>query len=802
MRIRSRLRVITYRSDSVARHPAKTSAVLLSLVLVSAVSAAQEVAAPGPGPIAPALDVRAGSAATAMAEPPPRRGYADDVKAAKRASANFRPQPSSSAPPTQEQPAAAPASLLTDFDGIDFTNTIPPDGAIAAGSTSLVLSTNGSVTIRGKTGTLIASASFAAFFASVRQAGESAFDPRAIYDASAGRFFVSAGGKITNPGCTAGVNCVSHFFLAVSKTANPTTTGSADWFFYGFDATLNGAMATGNWADFPGLGVDQNVVVLTANMFSFSNDVFQYAKVRILNKATLISGSSVTWFDFFNLTDPVTGFPSFTLQPALTFGAPGAFFLLSRSRTAGSCDLIVWGIANALSSPTLTTLTATANRSNCTTPPNAVQLGGGTPLDSGDTRLNNAVYRNGSLWAAHSINMNFGTGDVAAIRWAQVDLSGWPTSVDIVQDGTLGADSVWFFYPAIMADAANNVAVAFTRSSATEFASADYAFRLAADLPGALPVNTVLKAGSANYQLLDSNGDNRWGDYSAIAVDPTDGSFWMLAEYAVASNRWGTWVGNFRPTSSVTLVAAVLPSSRSVLVGTPATAFGTIINAGSGMATACSLAPGTSVAATFAFQTTDPTTNQVTGTLNAPVDIPAGATQSFVFAFTPTAPIAPTDVPVVFDCANAAPAMSLSGINTLLLSASATPVPDIVALAATLNNDGVVNVPGVTGTGVFAVATVNVGTGGTVTASADMGAASPPVTIALCQTNPTTGQCISAIGPSVTTQIDANATPTFGIFVTGTGNVPFAPAVNRVFVRFRDNGGAARGSTSVAVRTQ
>jgi hypothetical protein len=796
------LRVITYRSDSVARHPAKTLTFFLSLVLMSAVSAAQEVAAPGPGPIAPALDARTGSAAATMAEPPPRRGYVDDVKAAKRASATFRPQPSSSAPPTQEPPAAAPASLLTDFDGIDFTNIIPPDGAVAAGPASLVLSTNGSLSIRGKTGTLIASASLAAFFASVRQAGESAFDPRAIYDAGAGRFFVSAGGKITNAGCTAGVNCVSHFFLAVSKTANPRTTGSADWFFYGFDATLNGSMATGNWADFPGLGVDQDVVVLTSNMFSFSNDVFQYAKVRILNKATLISGDSVTWFDFSNLTDPVTGFPSASLQPALTFGAPGVFFLISQSRTAGSCDLIAWGIANALSSPALSALTATASRSSCTTPPDALQPGGGIPLDSGDTRVINAVYRNGSLWTAQSINMNLGSGNVAAVRWAQVDLSGWPASADILQDGTLGADGVWFFYPAIMADAANNVAVAFTRSSATEFASADYAFRLSADLPGSLPVNAVLKAGSANYQLPDSNGENRWGDYSAIAVDPVDGSFWMLAEYAVASNRWGTWVGNFRPTSSVTLVAAVLPSSRSVLVGTPATAFGTIINAGSGTATACTLAPGTSVNATFAFQTTDPATNQVTGTLNTPVDIPAGATQSFVFAFTPTAPIAPTDMPVVFGCANATPAMSVPGVNTLLLSASATPVPDIVALAATLNNDGIVNLTGATGTGVFAVATANVGASGMVTASADTGAASPPVTIALCQTNPTTGQCISAIGPSVTTQINANATPTFGIFVTGTGSVPFAPAVNRVFVRFQDNAGATRGSTSVAVRTR
>ena len=58
--------------------------------------------------------------------------------------------------------------------------------------------------------------------------------------------------------------------------------------------------------------------------------------------------------------------------------------------------------------------------------------------------------------------------------------------------------------------------------------------------------------------------------------------------------------------------------------------------------------------------------------------------------------------------------------------------------------------------------------------------------ISLCQTDPATGQCISAIGPSVTTQINANATPTFGIFVQGNGNVPFDPAANRIFVRFKD----------------
>ena len=250
------------------------------------------------------------------------------------------------------------------------------------------------------------------------------------------------------------------------------------------------------------------------------------------------------------------------------------------------------------------------------------------------------------------------------------------------------------------------------------------------------------------------------------------------------------------------LVAAVLPSSRSVLVGTPATTFATIINAGSVTATSCGISRITSIPATFSYQTTNPATNQVIGSPNTPVAIAAGAAQTFVFALTPTGPISSTDVQLSFDCTNSNPAAINSGLNTLLLSASATPIPDIVALAATPTNDGIVNIPGTSGAGAFAVATVNVGASGSIIASADTGSASLPVNISLCQTNPATGQCISAIDSTVTTTINANATPTFGIFIQGNGNVTFDPAANRIFVRFKDSGGVTRGSTSVAVRTQ
>jgi hypothetical protein len=65
--------------------------------------------------------------------------------------------------------------------------------------------------------------------------------------------------------------------------------------------------------------------------------------------------------------------------------------------------------------------------------------------------------------------------------------------------------------------------------------------------------------------------------------------------------------------------------------------------------------------------------------------------------------------------------------------------------------------------------------------------------------------CINPPVPTtapVTTSIAGNATPTFAFFVASTGSVPFDPALNRIFVRFKDAGGVTRGSTSVAVRTQ
>jgi hypothetical protein len=250
------------------------------------------------------------------------------------------------------------------------------------------------------------------------------------------------------------------------------------------------------------------------------------------------------------------------------------------------------------------------------------------------------------------------------------------------------------------------------------------------------------------------------------------------------------------------LAAAVLPTSRSVAVGATATAFATIINAGSATATGCQIAPSTAIPATFVYQTTNPTTNAVTGTANTPVSIAAGGLQTFVIAFTPTAAFASTDVALNFTCTGLDPAPSLSGINTLLLTASFSATADIVALAATTTNNGVLSLPSANGAAAFAVATVNLGAADTITVSADTGPVSLPVSIAICQTNPATGVCLVTATPTVTATIAAGATPTFGIFVAGTNNIAPLYGANRMFVHFTNSQGNSVGATGVAVNTK
>jgi hypothetical protein len=305
----------------------------------------------------------------------------------------------------------------------------------------------------------------------------------------------------------------------------------------------------------------------------------------------------------------------------------------------------------------------------------------------------------------------------------------------------------------------------------------------------------------ANLASIASD-NNSGGGSNALITRPLNAGTYIILANSFFNGETGAYTLTTAFVASSPLVAAILPTSRSVQVGATATVFATLINSSSVPATGCGVAPITPIPAGFHFQTTSSATNQVTGGLDVPVDIPAGAAQSFLLSATPTSTLAPTDVQLSFDCTNTEPAPVNVGLNTLLLSGSTSAVADIVALAVTPTGDGIVNIAGSTGTGVFSVASVNVGAAASVIVSADLGGASLPLTLTLCETNPATGACTSVLASSVATVIAAGATPTFAVFATASGDVPFNPTANRIFVRFRDGGNAVRGATSVAVRTQ
>ncbi|WBQ10930.1 S8 family serine peptidase [Hyphomonadaceae bacterium ML37] len=255
------------------------------------------------------------------------------------------------------------------------------------------------------------------------------------------------------------------------------------------------------------------------------------------------------------------------------------------------------------------------------------------------------------------------------------------------------------------------------------------------------------------------------------------------------------------------LRAAVLPNARSIRIGDQATAFATIINPASAnhAGVDCLIAPPSGFPGLFTYRETNPSTNEPVGPNDPEVPIAPGAARSFVFAFDPGVTFNGEVFAPVFTCANIAPALTVEGVNTMVLTSAADEVPDLISVAATIGSQPGVSVLPAGGATAFAVSAINIGAPSTaVQVSPEATVNGLPVNLSICETNPDTGVCLSPRTASVTAPFDQNAIRTFSIRVEGQGQaIAFAPATNRIEVRFVDTGGSGVlvGGSSVAVRT-
>jgi hypothetical protein len=267
-----------------------------------------------------------------------------------------------------------------------------------------------------------------------------------------------------------------------------------------------------------------------------------------------------------------------------------------------------------------------------------------------------------------------------------------------------------------------------------------------------------------------------------------------------AANLVANWSGT-APAASI--AAAILPGSRSVEIGTPATVFAVMVNPGSSSLSGCQigLSGGAPSGLSLAYQTTN-SSNILIGAANSPTTIPANGSQNFLLSFQSKSAFSVTGLPLVFSCAGSASAPSAIGVNTVDLLFAAAPIPDIIAIAATASGNGIVTVPFSShGSAAFAVASIDAGTAGTMTVAVDTGSASLPLAAFACATNPSTGACLAAPAASFQASYQQNGARTYSVFLTASAPIAFAPGTARVFLRFLDAGGASHGSTSIAVQT-
>lgn len=253
--------------------------------------------------------------------------------------------------------------------------------------------------------------------------------------------------------------------------------------------------------------------------------------------------------------------------------------------------------------------------------------------------------------------------------------------------------------------------------------------------------------------------------------------------------------------TSTAIAASALPDAFAASIGKTATVFATMINSGSATLSNCRIALAQPAPAElqFAFQQTNPTTNTPIGMRNTAVTIPGKGKASFVLFFGSPLPVAEPGLPLEYACDGSVASLSAAGLSSVDVDIAAGAIANIVAIAATAGNSGILTVP-VGAAGAFAVATDNAGNAAAaVTVTADTGGAMLPLSLSVCETNPRTGACLAPPAASVTVNAVQGATPTFSVFATASGTIALAPATNRAFVRFKLNG-IELGETSVAVQ--
>lgn len=423
-------------------------------------------------------------------------------------------------------------TIFKSFQGFsDPGGYIPPDFYLAAGPTHIIGTDNGRIRIWDKNGNLVKNIVSDSWFSSTVNAA-STFDPKVLYDHFAKRWIMV---WLDQDDATAR----GYYLVSVSADSIPLGT----WYNYALPSNVNGSTPSNSWGDYQGVGFDNQALYITSNQFVFGGN-FQGTKIRIIPKSELYANTAgpVSWNDLWDIREPNSFARTFGARPTIMYTASSDYYLLVQSPFSTGTFITLYKIANSVTNPVMTAVNVPVTQ--YTGPPTAGQLGGGSlNIETGGSSFKyEPVFKDGFIWAVHSVK-NAAFTNYSSIRYLKINT----TLNETAEDVAMGADGFWHFYPSLTVDKDNNIAVTYSRSGTNEYIGAFYTSKLNSDPPG-LSGSKLIQAGKANYVKDFGSGRNRWGDYTGIWRDPSDGNnFWMLTQYAESpANTWAGWLTGVR----------------------------------------------------------------------------------------------------------------------------------------------------------------------------------------------------------------------------------------------------------------
>lgn len=479
-------------------------------------------------------------------------------------------------------PAAA-----QNFEGVNNVNGVyPPDTNGDVGPNHYVQTVNLSFAIWDKTGTLLyGPAATNTLWSGFGGACETSNhgDPIVLYDHLANRWLISQF-AVSGP---------YYECIAISQTGDPT----GSWYRYAFQVSTN------NMNDYPKLGVWPDGYYMSVNQF-LNGTSWAGVGAGVFERDQMLSGlpARMVYFDVGAVSlDYYSMLPADLDGAVPPAGAPNYFVEADDNSWGWPADsLRIWQFhvdwatpanstfgANTSFDPNTVLTTAAFDSDMCSYSRSCIPQQGTTQgLDAVSLRLMHRLqYRNFGTYQAMVTNhtVDADNTDHAGIRWYELRKTTGDWAIQ--QQGTYAPDALHRWMGSIAMDGQGNMALGYSVSSSTTYPSIRYAGRLVSDPANTLPQAEATIITGAGSQTGTAG---RWGDYSMMAVDPSDNcTFWYTQEYIQTTGGapWRTRIASFK-----------FPSCTS---GPTGTLQGTVTAAGTG-----SPINGASITATGGFSTT------------------------------------------------------------------------------------------------------------------------------------------------------------------------------------------------------